>query len=92
MLPLCYTLTPSCTSCNTDYIHILIALGTSILPGLIIDAFGELRDREEFITMEMQTKCFVCGLPKTEFDHIPHGFDNHITREHNMAHYMCVGA
>jgi ryanodine receptor 2 len=56
--------------------------------GLIIDSFGELRDKEETLTNEMQTKCFVCGLPKSEFDHIPHGFDNHISREHNMAHYM----
>ena len=58
------------------------------LSGLIIDAFGELRDKEEMLTNEMQTKCFMCGLPKSEFDHIPHGFDNHIAREHNMAHYM----
>ena len=60
----------------------------SLLAGLIIDAFGELRDKEETLTTEMQTKCFVCGLPKSEFDHIPHGFDNHISREHSMAHYM----
>ena len=61
-----------------------------VLPreGLIIDAFGELRDREESITADMKNKCFVCGLPKAEFDHIAHGFDNHITREHNTAHYM----
>ena len=56
--------------------------------GLIIDAFGELRDKEETLTAEMQNKCFVCGLPKNEFDHVPHGFDNHTTKEHNMAHYM----
>ena len=60
------------------------------ITGLIIDAFGELRDREESITADMKNKCFVCGLPKAEFDHIAHGFDNHITREHNMAHYMYV--
>ena len=56
--------------------------------GLIIDAFGELRDREESITADMKNYCFVCGLPKAEFDHIAHGFDNHIRKEHNMAHYM----
>ena len=56
--------------------------------GLIIDAFGELRDKEESLTAEMQNKCFVCGLPKNEFDHVPHGFDNHTSKQHNMAHYM----
>ena len=62
--------------------------GSFDMLGLIIDAFGELRDKEETLTNEMLTKCFICGLPKAEFDHIPHGFDNHISREHNMAHYM----
>ena len=56
--------------------------------GLIIDSFGELRDKEETLTNEMATKCFVCGLPKSKFDRIPHGFDNHINKEHNMSHYM----
>ena len=56
--------------------------------GLIIDAFGELRDKDESVAMEMQTKCFVCGLPRTDFDHIPHGFDTHISQEHNMANYL----
>ena len=56
--------------------------------GLIIDAFGELRDKEDSITADMKNKCFVCGLPKTEFDHVAHGFDNHITRDHNAANYM----
>ena len=54
----------------------------------MIDAFGELRDKEDGITSGMKNKCFVCGLPKTEFDHVAHGFDNHITRDHNAAHYM----
>ena len=59
-----------------------------LCPGLIIDAFGELRDKEETLSAEMQNKCFICGLPKNEFDHVPHGFDNHTTKQHNMAHYM----
>lgn len=58
--------------------------------GLIIDGFGELRDKEEILTAMMQTKCFVCGLDKSNFDHIPHGFDSHVSREHSMAYYMWV--
>ena len=56
--------------------------------GLIIDSFGELRDREETLTNEMATKCFICGQTKSTFDRVPHGFERHISREHNMAHYM----
>jgi len=61
-----------------------------LLSGLIIDGFGELRDKEEILTAMMQTKCFVCGLDKSNFDHIPHGFDSHVSREHSMSHYMWV--
>ncbi len=56
--------------------------------GLIIDSFGELRDKEETLAQEMATKCFICGQIKNKFDRIPHGFENHISREHNMAHYL----
>lgn len=73
---------------DITFFFFVIVILLAIIQGLIIDAFGELRDKEEAVTVEMQTKCFICGLPKSEFDHIPHGFDNHISREHNMAHYM----
>ncbi|CAI8034630.1 Ryanodine receptor 2 [Geodia barretti] len=73
---------------DVTFFFFVIVILLAIIQGLIIDAFGELRDKEDSITSDMKNKCFVCGLPKTEFDHVAHGFDNHITRDHNAANYM----
>ena len=96
--------------------HTLFLRALTLFPllGLIVDAFGQLRDQEDAVAQEMQvfvpsflatthspsppphspspppaqTKCFICGLGNNEFDHIPHGFDNHINKDHCIAHYM----
>ncbi len=47
-----------------------------------------MRDREETLNQEMATKCFICGQTSNKFDRVPHGFENHITKQHNMVHYL----
>ncbi|MGH0140035.1 UNVERIFIED_CONTAM: hypothetical protein FKN15_010016 [Acipenser sinensis] len=56
--------------------------------GLIIDAFGELRDQQEQVKEDMETKCFICGIGSDYFDTTPHGFETHTLEEHNLANYM----
>uniref|UniRef100_H3CXC1 Ryanodine receptor 1 n=1 Tax=Tetraodon nigroviridis TaxID=99883 RepID=H3CXC1_TETNG len=56
--------------------------------GLIIDAFGELRDQQEQVKEDMETKCFICGIGSDYFDTTPHGFETHTFDEHNLANYM----
>jgi hypothetical protein len=56
--------------------------------GLIIDAFGELRDQLESVKEDMESNCFICGIGKDYFDKVPHGFDTHVAQEHNLANYM----
>jgi len=56
--------------------------------GLIIDAFGELRDQLESVKEDMESNCFICGIGKDYFDKVPHGFDTHVQEEHNLANYM----
>lgn len=58
--------------------------------GLIIDAFGELRDQLESVKEDMESNCFICGIGKDYFDKVPHGFDTHVQQEHNLANYMWV--
>lgn len=58
--------------------------------GLIIDAFGELRDQLESVKEDMESNCFICGIGKDYFDKVPHGFDTHVQQEHNLANYMQV--
>ena len=62
--------------------------GWIIFSGLIIDAFGELRDQLESVKNDMESSCFICGLEKQYFDAVPHGFDTHVQQEHNLANYM----
>jgi ryanodine receptor 2 len=56
--------------------------------GLIIDAFGELRDQLDSVKENMESNCFICGIGKDYFDTVPHGFDTHVAKEHNLANYM----
>ncbi|XP_057244334.1 ryanodine receptor 1-like, partial [Malurus melanocephalus] len=60
----------------------------AIIQGLIIDAFGELRDQQEQVKEDMETKCFICGIGSDYFDTTPHGFETHTLEEHNLANYM----
>lgn len=59
-------------------------------PGLIIDAFGELRDQQESATEKLESSCFICDINKETFDRIPRGFEIHVTKEHNFASYLFV--
>jgi ryanodine receptor 2 len=58
------------------------------ISGLIIDAFGELRDQLDSVKENMESNCFICGIGKDYFDTVPHGFDTHVAKEHNLANYM----
>lgn len=41
-----------------------------ISSGLIIDAFGELRDQLESVKEDMESNCFICGINKDYFDKV----------------------
>jgi hypothetical protein len=58
--------------------------------GLIIDAFGELRDQLASVSENLESECFICGIGKDYFDSVPHGFDTHVQKEHNLANYLWV--
>ncbi|KAI6654232.1 Ryanodine receptor 3 [Oopsacas minuta] len=61
----------------------------ALIQGLIIDAFGELRNKQEAAREAMQNKCFICGLNKETFDqHIPRGFEMHTEKEHHYPNYL----
>ncbi|XP_049307123.1 ryanodine receptor isoform X17 [Bactrocera dorsalis] len=71
----------------TFFFFVIIIL-LAIIQGLIIDAFGELRDQLESVKENMESNCFICGMGKDFFDIVPHGFDTHVQKEHNLANYM----
>jgi len=58
------------------------------MQGLIIDAFGELRDQQDVAQEKLESNCFVCDIAKDYFDKIPRGFERHTEKEHNLANYL----
>ncbi|XP_060521135.1 ryanodine receptor isoform X2 [Cylas formicarius] len=73
---------------DITFFFFVIVILLAIIQGLIIDAFGELRDQLEKVIEDMDSNCFICGLDKGYLDKVPHGFDTHVQQEHNLANYM----
>ncbi|XP_061692591.1 ryanodine receptor 2 [Syngnathoides biaculeatus] len=73
---------------DITFFFFVIVILLAIIQGLIIDAFGELRDQQEQVKEDMETKCFICGIGNEYFDKVPHGFETHTLEEHNLANYL----
>ncbi|XP_053365921.1 ryanodine receptor 2 [Clarias gariepinus] len=73
---------------DITFFFFVIVILLAIIQGLIIDAFGELRDQQEQVKEDMETKCFICGIGSEYFDAVPHGFESHTMHEHNLANYL----
>uniref|UniRef100_A0A2K5IN02 Ryanodine receptor 3 n=1 Tax=Colobus angolensis palliatus TaxID=336983 RepID=A0A2K5IN02_COLAP len=75
---------------DITFFFFVIVILLAIIQGLIIDAFGELRDQQEQVREDMETKCFICGIGNDYFDTTPHGFETHTLQEHNLANYFLL--
>ncbi|XP_072171379.1 ryanodine receptor 2-like [Diadema setosum] len=73
---------------DITFFFFVIVILLAIIQGLIIDAFGELRDQLEQVKEDMETKCFICGIGREYFDKLPHGFELHTSKEHDLSNYM----
>ncbi|KAJ9446410.1 Inositol 1 [Diplonema papillatum] len=60
----------------------------NIVFGIIVDTFGELRQKREAREHELRTRCFICNVSSSEFDKRADGFANHVARDHNMWNYL----
>ncbi|KAL4003146.1 RIH domain family protein [Acanthocheilonema viteae] len=73
---------------DISFFFFVIIILLAIMQGLIIDAFGELRDQQESATEKLESSCFICDIGKETFDRMPRGFEIHISKEHNFANYL----
>ncbi|KAL3078921.1 hypothetical protein niasHS_014703 [Heterodera schachtii] len=73
---------------DISFFFFVIVILLAIMQGLIIDAFGELRDQQESATEKLESNCFICDTSKETFDRMPRGFEIHTTKEHNFANYL----
>jgi len=56
--------------------------------GIIVDTFGELRGKRKDKLVDMSEFCFVCGIDRQTFERHGNGFDIHVSKEHNIWHYL----
>jgi len=73
---------------DISFFFFIIVILLAIIQGFIIDAFGALRDQMQGVEDELANNCFICGIGKDYLDSVPHGFDIHVQKEHNLANYL----
>ncbi len=71
------------------YFAVVITILLNIIFGIIIDTFGELRQRKADTEEDIANKCFICSIDRYTFDRYTQGgFLVHIKEEHNMWQYI----
>ncbi|KAF4695119.1 hypothetical protein FOZ60_005857 [Perkinsus olseni] len=75
---------------DTIYFILSTVVMANIVSGIIIDAFGESRDKRNEVLLDQKNNCFVCSLPAAKFDRADRltGFRHHYKRMHNMWAYV----
>lgn len=59
-----------------------------MLFGIVIEAFSELRNKEQKIENDKKEICFICGIDKVSCEKNGQKFNNHVEKEHNMWTYV----
>jgi hypothetical protein len=73
---------------NFLYALTINVIMTAIISGIIIDTFGERREKKQAIRDDTNNKCFICNINREEFDRAGEDFTFHIQEEHNIYNYF----
>ncbi|KXZ44144.1 hypothetical protein GPECTOR_73g665 [Gonium pectorale] len=61
----------------------------NIFTGTISSAFEAIRDEEDVIASDLQSKCLVCSMRVHDFnDKVEGGFEEHVFRQHDPLAYV----
>jgi hypothetical protein len=66
----------------------IIVLLLNMINGIIISTFATLRKDNEEKNEDIKNKCFMCSIPKVEFDKRKIDFKEHINKTHNYITYI----
>lgn len=69
---------------DLSFFLFVIVVIIAIVSGIIIDAFGELRDEKNSVMDNQQNRCFICDTDSVSFERQSVSFAEHVNREHNM--------
>ncbi|RZK01728.1 MAG: ion transporter [Flavobacterium sp.] len=72
---------------DLSFYIIIVTLLLNLIFGMIIDAFGDLRDEKSSNEEDMENVCFICGLQRSEYERTDN-YEKHISKEHNMWKYL----
>ncbi|GMF27954.1 unnamed protein product [Phytophthora fragariaefolia] len=71
------------------YNILLVVLLLNLIFGVIIDTFASLRSDDQEKLLDMHGRCFICSIDAYTFDRATkRGFHDHVSRDHNMWHYL----
>ncbi|XP_050733369.1 inositol 1,4,5-trisphosphate receptor type 1-like isoform X4 [Eriocheir sinensis] len=70
------------------FFFVVIIIVLNLIFGVIIDTFADLRSEKQNSEEILKNSCFICGLTRASFDNKAVNFEEHITHEHNMWHYL----
>lgn len=70
------------------FFAIVILIVQNIIFGIIVDTFGELRDKREELLEELNTQCYVCGVSRKVLERSGKGWVYHFLNEHSLFAYM----
>lgn len=73
---------------NLLYFIIVVVIMLSILFGIIIDTFAELREAERKVYYDKWNKCFICGATKEDLEKESINFNTHTKTTHSIWHYV----
>jgi len=72
-----------------DYAYnlLIILIMASIISGIIIDSFSELKEAQQAVDEAMTSMCFICSLTQSELERQRVKFEKHILEDHYMWSY-----
>jgi len=73
---------------NTLYFIVVNVILFSILMGIIIDTFAELREMTSKKEEDQAHVCFICGDIRENLEKKSKNYLNHVTGEHNIWTYV----
>ena len=66
----------------------VILIMLNIVMGIVIDTFGELREKMTQEEDDKKEKCMICGKRTEYFEKFKQDFQNHIRYEHHVWEYL----
>ncbi len=83
---------------NPDYIYFFLfdwclfffvhLITLNVINAIIVDSFQSLREENTKLQKKLKNFCFICNLPKINFQINGVDFRSHIKNEHNIKHYV----